>query len=309
MKVPSNILPNFIIGGVNNGGTSFLYSLLKQHPEIYMPRDMRPEPSFFYKSWEYGKGLEYYSTRWFSAAPKSAIAIGEKSTNYLFGGAKVAERIYQDLPKVRLIFILRNPMERAWANYRFTVLQGLEDLPFEEALKQENQRIQGESGIWAEIQPRNYTGRGFYAQKLKEFLSYFSRSQLLIIKSESFFSDTDSELKKIYEFLGVKDIGFRAQTPPTHTSLSVIDPAVQKELRNYFGERFDPIVEATRKELELTQFIQNREDIEAIQRLKSNMKGKKDKIPASARAYLSDLYADDMQDLQGIVDFDTSDWK
>ena len=90
MKVPSNILPNFIIGGVNNGGTSFLYSLLKQHPEIYMPRDMRPEPSFFYKSWEYGKGLEYYSTRWFSAAPKSAIAIGEKSTNYLFGGAKVA---------------------------------------------------------------------------------------------------------------------------------------------------------------------------------------------------------------------------
>jgi Sulfotransferase domain len=305
----NNSLPNFFIGGVNNGGTSFLYSVLKQHPEIYLPREMRPEPSFFYKSWEYKKGMDYYCTRWFSAVPKSAIAIGEKSANYLFGGAKVAERIYKELPKVKLIFILRNPIERAWANYRFTVLEGLENLPFEEALRMENQRVREESGIWAEIQPRSYIGRGFYAQKLKEFLSYFHRSQLLIIKSESFFSDTDDELRKIYKFLGVTDIEFRAQTPPTHTSLSIIDPAVQMDLRNYFGDRFDTIVEATRKELELTQFIQNREDIDAIHRLQSNMKGRKEKIPVSARAYLSDIFVDDMNELQSIVDFDISDWK
>ena len=305
----NNSLPNFLIGGVNNTGTSFLYSVLKQHPEIYLPQEMRPEPSFFFKSWEFEKGLDYYCSRWFSAVPKSSIAIGEKSANYLFGGATVAGRIKKTLPKVKIVFILRNPIERAWANYRFTVLEGLENLPFEEAIKKENQRVREETGIWAEIQPHSYIGRGFYAQKLKEFFPYFSRSQLLIVKSESLSSDTGNELRKIYEFLGVTDRDFQPKPSASYTSLSVVDPAVQIKLRNYFGDRFDTVVEATRKQLELTQFIQNREDNDAIRRLQSNMKDRKEKMPPSARAYLSDIFAEDMHELRSIVDFDISDWK
>jgi hypothetical protein len=302
-------VPNFLIGGVNNGGTSFLYAVLKQHPEIYMPREMRPEPAFFFKSWEYEKGFDYYCARWFSDVPESAIAIGEKSTNYLFGGKMVAERMSTAVPDVRLIFLLRNPIERAWANYRFTVLQGLENLSFEDALRMENQRVKNESGIWAEIQPRNYTGRGFYAEKLKGFLSFFRRSQIHIIKSELFSADTDTELRKVYEFLGLTNLNFRAKTPSRYSSPSVIDPAVQMDLRDYFGERYDPIVEAIRREHTLIQFMQTPADNDAIRRLRNNMKGKKETISATAREYLSDLYTDDMQELKSIVDFDISDWK
>lgn len=305
----NKVLPNFIIGGVNNGGTSFLYSALKQHPEVYMPEDMRPEPAFFFKSWEYEKGLDYYCDRWFSSVPENSVAIGEKSTNYLFGGKIVAERMYEALPEVKLIFILRNPIERAWANYRFTVLQGLEDLSFEEALKIESERLKSESGRWAEIQPRNYTSRGFYAQKLKEFLSFYPRSQLYLIKSELFSSDTYNELRNVYKFLGLNDLDFQIETPAGYSSPSVIDPSIQVELRNYFGERYDEIIEAIREEIDLTQFIIRNEDNEAIQRLKNNMKNEKEKLPTSARKYLSDLYADDMKELKGIVDFDISDWK
>ena len=54
--------PNFIIGGTAAGGTSFLAAILFQHPEIYLPAEMRPEPHYYYKSWEYKKGLDYYSS-------------------------------------------------------------------------------------------------------------------------------------------------------------------------------------------------------------------------------------------------------
>lgn len=302
------VSPNFIIGGVNNSGTSFLYSTLKQHPEVYMPEEMRPEPAFFFKSWEYKKGFDYYCTRWFSSVPKTAIAVGEKSTNYLFGGRIVAERMYKTIPDIKIIFILRNPIERAWANYRFTVLQGLEDLSFDEALINESERLKKESGTWAEIQPRNYTGRGYYAQKLKGFLSFFPRTQLLILKSESFLSDTDTELRKVYRFLGLTDLNFKAKSSPRYSSPSVIDPAVQMDLRNYFGDRYDILIERIREDKELPCFIQNHEDADAIQRLKENMKGEKERISPTAREYLSSLYADDMKELKSIVNFDIFDW-
>lgn len=309
MKNIPNSLPNFLIGGVVSGGTSFLYSILKQHPEIYLPDEMRPEPSFFYKSWEYNKGLEYYSQRWFSNVPESAVAVGEKSANYLFGGARVARRIHSALPDVKLIFILRNPIERAWGNYRFTALEGLENLNFEEALKVEDQRAAEEPGIWAEIQPHRYISRGFYAQQLKEFLTYFPRSQMLILKSELLSTDTENELRRVYKFLELDDLDFKAQKTAGYSSMSVIDPKIQMDLRNYFGDRFDIFVEATRLELDLSQLIQKPEDIDGIRRLQENMKGKKEKIPDHIRAYLSEIFAEDIKELQGIVDFDTSDWK
>lgn len=118
------------------------------------------------------KGLDYYLSRWFSDVPSSAIAIGERSSSYLFGGRQVAEKIANAYPQMKFVFTLRNPIERTWANYRYTVLQGLEDL-VDEALKNETRRVNEQSGIWAEIQPYNYTGRGWYASQLKQYLEFF----------------------------------------------------------------------------------------------------------------------------------------
>ena len=147
--------PNFIVGGTAAGGTSFLTSILVQHPQIYLPKEMRPEPHFFYKSWEFEKGINYYLKRWFWNVPSSSVAIGERSSSYLFGGEAVANKIFHAYPDMRFVFTLRNPIERTWANYRYKVLQGLEDLPFEDALKNEILRISQQEGIWAEIQPNN----------------------------------------------------------------------------------------------------------------------------------------------------------
>ena len=112
--------PNFIISGAVASGTSFLSHSIKDHPQIYLPKIMRPECGFFYKSWEYKKGLDYYRRRWFSDA-MDEIAVGERSSLYLHGVFNnVAQRIRNSYPDIKLIFCLRNPTERAFANYRFT---------------------------------------------------------------------------------------------------------------------------------------------------------------------------------------------
>lgn len=301
--------PNFIVGGTAAGGTSFLSSILVQHPQVYLPREMRPEPHYFYKSWEYERGLDYYLNRWFSDVPESAIAIGERSSSYLFGGNDIAERIAAVYPGMKFVFTLRNPIERTWANYRYTVLQGLEDLSFEDALSNEKKRIEEQVGIWAEIQPHNYTGRGFYAAQIRDYLTYFPPENLLFIKSELLSTQTDAELQKIYRFLGLTELDFEYVRAPDHTSVNVIDPKLQKALRQYFGDRFDKVIEATRREEEIDRFVGDPLDKEKIAQLSNNMTGKKEPMPVSARAYLNELFAKDISDLRQFVDFDLRDWK
>ena len=300
--------PNFIIGGTAAGGTSFLSAILVQHPQIYLPKEMRPEPHYFYKSWEYEKGLNYYLSRWFDDVPQSAIAVGERSSSYFFGGEIVAKRIKEVYPNMKFILTLRNPIERTWANYRYTALQGLESLSFEDALKNEERRIREQSGEWAEIQPYNYTGRGLYAKQIHSFLKFFSAENILFIKSELLSKQTEFELKKIYKFLKLTDIDFTFKPAPNHTSLSVSDPALQMELRQYFGDRFDKIIEATRKEEGIDNFILSPLDKEKIEQLSENMAGLKKPMPFEARAVLNEKFSADIQELSRYVDFDTSDW-
>lgn len=301
--------PNFIIGGTSAGGTSYLSAILVQHPQIYLPKEMRPEPHYFYKSWEYEKEHDYYLSRWFSNVSETAIAIGERSSSYLFGGETVAKRIAAVYPNMKFIFTLRNPIERTWANYRYTVLQGLEDLSFDDALKDEARRVREQTGIWAEIQPHNYTGRGFYSAQICEYFKYFPAKNLLLIKSELLSSQTDVELRKIHEFLGLTVLDFGYKHTPDYTSVNVINPKLQMELRHYFGDRFDKVIEATRKEEGIEKFISSPLDKEKIEQLSKNMAGKKEPMPLTARAFLTDLFAADIHDLQQLVDFDLSDWK
>lgn len=301
--------PNFLIGGTAAGGTSFLSSILVQHPQIYLPKAMRPEPHYFYKSWEYQKGIDHYLKQWFSGVSDTAMAIGERSSSYLFGGEDVAKKIFDAYPSMKFIFTLRNPIERTWANYRYTVLQGLEDLSFEDALKNEIARVAEQTGIWAEIQPFNYTGRGFYAAQLRDYLRFFPHENILVIKSELLSSQTDVELRKIYKFLGLTNLDFDYVRAPDHTSVNVVDPKLQKELRQFFGDRFDKVIEATRREEGIEKFIISALDAEKVALLSSNMTGKKVPMPAEARAYLTNLFASDIAELRQLVDFDLSDWK
>lgn len=300
--------PTFIIGGSAAAGTSFLSSILVQHPEIYLPKEMRPEPHYFYKSWEYEKGFDYYLHRWFGEVLAGHVAIGERSSSYLFGGKRVALRIAEDLPNVKLVFVLRDPVERTWANYRYTALEGLEPLSFQEALRREPERIRSQQGVWAEIQPHNYTGRGFYGAQLREYLTVFSSDQILIIKSEDLRLRLDENLRRLYDFLQV-DTNFRHKDlPPDFTSLSVRDPWLQTEFRSHFGERFDEVVEALRREVPVANLAKNACDKDKLELLESNLTGEKKEMPQESRLYLKNLFSSDIEILSQLTGLSYTDW-
>lgn len=194
-------LPDFLIIGAARCGTTSLCENLKCHPQIYLPVSLRPEPHFFLKDHEYRKGLAYYSSKYFKDVPEDVLA-GEKSVSYIYQ-PYVAERIKTHLPDVKLICMLRNPIDRAYSSYQFTRANGLEDLPFDQAIRSEAERIaEPPSHFHAEVQPFAYIDRGRYHQQLERYLAVFPAGQLHVAILEDLCRDPENQLRKILEFLG-----------------------------------------------------------------------------------------------------------
>jgi hypothetical protein len=196
------VLPNFLIVGAARSGTTTLYNHLKDHPDVYLPVNKRPEPHFFLKAAEYTQGLAYYEQRYFSAC-RNQKAVGEASTSYLFG-PDVPKRIRSSLPDVKLICILRDPVERAFSSYWHTIKSGLETLSFDEAIVREARR-KGETAGTAleEIAPFAYAERGLYYRQLSRWLSEFPRSQMKIVIFDDFVADPIKILREVAGFLDV----------------------------------------------------------------------------------------------------------
>jgi len=300
--------PNFLIIGTAAGGTSFLAEKLVQHPEIYLPKEMRPEPHFFYKSWEYSKGLDYYRSRWFASVPKTCIAVGERSSSYLFGGSEVAARVQLAYPDMKFIAVLRNPIERAWANYRYTVLEGLEELSFMNALLMEKTRIAQQDGIWAEIQPFNYTGRGLYAHQILAFLEFFPKDSMMLVKSEDLAARTREVLIQIMQFLGISMTDFEFGPATDHTSVDIRDPRLQKQLRESIGKPYDRLVEAVRRNELDAVVAKETVDPELVDLFSSNLTSNKSVMSDEARSYLKEIFIEEIELLASLVPFSVSDW-
>jgi hypothetical protein len=304
------MLPNFIIGGTAAGGTSFLSSVLMQHNDIYLPRRMRPEPHYFYYSHLYKNPIEWYQQKWFSEwAGQSAI--GERSSSYLYMPA-CAERIHKHLPNVKLIFMIRNPIERTWANYRYTVLSGLEELDFAQALDQEQERIRSEEGIWKEVQPHDYTGRGFYGRQIRNFMKYFSLDQILLVSSEKLRNDINGQLNRICDFLRVSPL-IKFDIPPEFAALSVENPLIQKQCRDYFKDRFDLFVEKIRvNDMSVDNLLLDNADCDMFAMLKANIVNKKKDMDSWIRTRLEQIFKNDSEDFFNVsgeyIDFDSSIW-
>lgn len=177
-------LPTFIGIGVQRAGTTWLHTLLASHPEVYMPTQ-RKEIRFFERY--YDRGLNYYES--FFCPPSEAAkyrAIGEISTQY-YDCPECAQRIYDTLPKAKLIIMLRHPVNRAYSHYGFSVQRG---------------NYRGSFECFIADRPSTLE-KGYYSRYLKEFLRYFDRSQLLALVFEEVFSDTFETKLRLANFLGI----------------------------------------------------------------------------------------------------------
>ena len=299
------MLPNFIIAGGVASGTSFLSAMLAHHPEVYLPRIQRPEPNFFHYSWKFDLGLEWYQNTWFTEAG-SQRAIGERSSLLLTSDV-AAKRIRQSLPDIKIIFCLRNPIERAWANYRFSVLEGLEPLSFDEAIECESLRMRQAVGKWAEVQPHAYLTRSKYSAHLQEYLELFDREQILLLKSEDMSKHPHDTLGRVCEFLDISP-SIQLPLPPNYSSPSVIDRQLQVALRKKLGDKFSEIIELIRKEDSPSTEAGSEEFARHIELLRVNLESGKAKIPESSRQRLHSLLDEEIARTRKLVDFSVDDW-
>ena len=197
-------LPDFLIIGAARCGTTWLYECLQAHRRLFLPAQKRPEPHFFLKQAEYARGIDYYGDRYFSGVSDALVA-GEASTSYLYR-LHVAARIARHLPDVKMIALLRNPIDRAFSNYLVSVHNNLETLPFSQAIRREPQRLaEARSSLEREVCPQAYIDRGRYFAQLAVYLRHFRPNQLHLILFDDVVERPAAVLGDVHRFLGVND--------------------------------------------------------------------------------------------------------
>lgn len=184
------MLPNFIGIGAPKAGTTWIFQILRAHPEVFVTPVK--ETNFFDYDTIEGRLGEYEEH---FAAGEGSRAIGEISTRYLGSNRGAPERIHRLLPEVRLFVILRNPADQIYSHYWHLRRQNFHEwdfsrrpLSFEEALSRHPDKL---------LAPADYH------RHLRHWLSYFDRSQLLILFHDDLRSRPRTVLRTLFGFLGV----------------------------------------------------------------------------------------------------------
>lgn len=198
----SNRLPYFIIGGAPRSATTWIYNALDRHPEVYIAKPAVPEPKFFLIDELYDRGIDYYWQTWFSEVGHRKVA-GEKSTNYLESSV-AAKRIHKHLPNVKLIFLLRDPVERAFSNYLWSKMNDKETEDFETALKLEEERERNLPKELRYSRPHAYFSRGLYANLLQIYFDLFPKQQILCLTVDLLEKSPEAFLGRVHQFLDVE---------------------------------------------------------------------------------------------------------
>jgi len=288
------VLPNFIIIGAQKSGTTSLKFYLNQHPDIYMPKS---RINFFDKPKNYSKGIKWYEKNFDCC--NSENCIGEKTTEYLHPFSKiVSERIFNTLPNVKLIALLRNPVERAYSHYWHNRINGLEPLSFEKALKLEEERIKLDYEIYnRKMALYSYKYRGKYIEHIKRFAHFFKKEKMLFLLTDNLKNHREETLIKVFRFLGVKE------------NIHIND--LSERLIGGYPRSYSLAELQNNKLVEKFTFKLKSREINPIRNFikKINYKKEKPLMKESTRNYLYEYFRHYNEDLADFLRIDLGNWK
>jgi hypothetical protein len=203
------MLPDFLVIGAQRCGTTSLFRVLNDHPDV-----VRPTAS---------KGIVNYANgpRWYRShfplrmtsrlRTKGGAQTFESSGYYSFH-PMAAERIACDLPGVRVVLMVRDPVERAYSAYKHERSRGFEDQEFEAALDLEATRLVGEvdrirsDPSYESFDHRHhaYVARGRYAEQLRRYIDLLGRERVFVVDADRFFAKPEAELSVLFSWLGLR---------------------------------------------------------------------------------------------------------
>jgi len=190
---------DFIIAGTQKGGTTALDEYFRSHQNICMAD--KKEVHFFDEDRYFEKKSPNYSKyhKYFSPNDYSQV-IGEATPIYMYWN-KAIERIHVYNPQIKLIIILRNPIDRAFSHWNMERDKGRESRTFLKAILDEDSKIN--SPNYSQNKILSYLDRGHYSQQIKNIYNYFNKNQLLILRSEDLRENPDNTLMNIAGFLSI----------------------------------------------------------------------------------------------------------
>ncbi|MGD9957851.1 sulfotransferase domain-containing protein [Nocardioides sp.] len=233
-------LPDFLVIGGQRCGTTSLFRALMDHPQIERPT-MHKGVNYF--DLNYDQGEAWYRAHFPMRAAAADTHVFDASGYYMFHPL-AAERIGADLPGIKVIAMVRDPVERAYSAYKHEFARGFEwEKSFERALELEDARLEGEiermvaDPTYASFNHRHhaYRRRGEYARLLEPFIKALGRDNVLVIESESFWSEPEKEYARVNAFLDVSSFvpdKFERYNARPGRGLS---PEVRAELEAHFA--------------------------------------------------------------------------
>jgi len=193
------MLPHFIIAGAHKSASTSLINYLNYSTQVscITTLDDGNEVNFFSRDSRYKKGVQWYEDL-FSKFPQGQI-VGEKSVAYM-SNKDAPQRIAQTVPNVKLIFIMRNPVNRAFSHYNYNVQKGTEMFSFKKALAKEEQRL-ARGGFF--YNNYSYKSRSCFVEHIQEYLKYFPLTQMYFVLMEDLQKDPAAEMAKLCTFLEI----------------------------------------------------------------------------------------------------------
>jgi Sulfotransferase family len=247
--------PNFFLVGAAKAGTTSAYAYLSQHPQVFFPRIK--EPHFFTQVRASPRQRAFVEAitdrakylRLFREAHRFDV-VADASPSYLWH-PDVPHRIRAQVPEAKIAMLLRDPVERAYSHYLMDYRDGIQDLPFYDALVHDLSRREkgwGISSLYFEL--------GRYAQQVSRYLEIFPPEQIRILFSEDFRRDVKRSLCELIEFLELDTAAIdRIDTSKVHNSYAA---PRHKVMRRVAGARISRTLGRTILPRKAGEFIYER---------------------------------------------------
>ncbi len=252
---PLRGLPSALIIGAQRSGTTSLFNYLAEHPDVLPP--LGKEIHYF--DLHFARGVRWYRGRFPFSHRLRHPALTIDASPYYLPHPLAPERAARLLPDVKLVAVLRNPVERAFSHYQHEVRDGRESHSFAEAIELESARLAGEEdrirrepGYYSYNHHRySYTRRGLYLEQLRRWVQHYPRSRLLVVQSERLFREPAAVSAAVYQFLGLRPHRLeqysafyqgnyaRAMPVDLRAKLSAYFEPYNRELYQWLGEEFD----------------------------------------------------------------------